>query len=415
MAFFETTFGAILVGLGGQGACTLGLFVWDKRWKYDALSLNAFKGTLASIFLMLLVLTFSSLSIFLDSNAEVGWVILTSFLGIVIADTWWLQALERLGARRMISIDVIKPTVAIIFGATILKDEVTVLAVTGMLVTSIGIWAVNFERISRDEPDNEEIIETTDDNPFSVIGIAASSESELAAKVTVTMTDDSPPLTLNDCNSGNSSRVPTPPPFFTSSGVATSSSEFMDGDSSLRKNYLVDPSHSHPMRVKGSKSQCRDISTCQSLGTADLEGYGYALGNVLLDVYAACLLVERHKKLAILNINLLRFGFASVVLILVLSAKIMWRQRFLRPFEEQLMSRHDWCAVALGIVFVTVITPIATVHTYFTLPLGTAITISSTGPLWSLPTAKLHGEKISRFAIVGAVLSTGGVAMLACG
>ena len=288
-----------------------------------------------------------------------------------------------------------------------------------MLVTSVGIWAVNIERTSHDEPDNKEVTETTDDNPFSVIGIAASSESDLAAKVTVVMTDDTPQITLNDCSSGSSSGIsspfPTPPLFFTSSGIDTSSSEFMGGDSFLRKNRLVDPSHPHPMRVNGSKSQCRDISTYQSLCTADLEGYSYALGNVLLDVYAACLLVERHKKLAILNINLLRFGFASVVLILVLSTKMMWRQRFLRPVDEQLMSRHDWCAVALGIVFVTVITPIATVHTYFTLPLGTAITISSTGPLWSLPTAKLHGEKISWFATVGAVLSTAGVAMLACG
>ena len=47
-------------------------------------------------------------------------MVLSSLLGIVLADTWWLVSLARLGARRMIAIDAIKPFLAVAFGAAIL-------------------------------------------------------------------------------------------------------------------------------------------------------------------------------------------------------------------------------------------------------------------------------------------------------
>ena len=41
---------------------------------------------------------------------------LSSFLGIVVADTLWLASLQILGARRMIAIDALKPFAAAAFG-----------------------------------------------------------------------------------------------------------------------------------------------------------------------------------------------------------------------------------------------------------------------------------------------------------
>ena len=66
-------------------------------------------------------------------------MLLSSFLGIVVADTWWLVALARLGARRMIAIDAIKPFLAALFGALVLRDEIPPLGYVGVAATAVGI------------------------------------------------------------------------------------------------------------------------------------------------------------------------------------------------------------------------------------------------------------------------------------
>ena len=139
-----------------------------------------------------------------------------------------------------------------------------------------------------------------------------------------------------------------------------------------------------------------------------LKGYAYATVNVILDVYAATITVAERGPLSSAEVNLLRFGLAAVLLILVWAGREGRLKSNAKP-----MARRDWLRVALGVVFVTFLTPLITVWTMFVLPLAVAVTLWSLTPLWALPVSVYFGQKVSGRAGAGALLATGGVVMLA--
>ena len=112
---------AIAGGAVAPGLMAFGLFVWADAWTYSPLALNAFKCALGSSLFGLVVLIFYRRPM---PERAVLWLAFSSLLGIVIADTLWLAALQILGARRMIAIDALKPFVAAFMGWLLLGDVV---------------------------------------------------------------------------------------------------------------------------------------------------------------------------------------------------------------------------------------------------------------------------------------------------
>ena len=299
---------AIAGGAVSPGLMAFGLFVWADAWTYSPLALNAFKCTLGSSLFGLVVLIFYRRPM---PERAVLWLAFSSLLGIVIADTLWLAALQILGARRMIAIDALKPFVAAFMGWLLLGDVVPWLGYLGVVICALGVYLLNVESAAKEE-DDDAAVEADD--------VAVDEATE--------------------------------PPY--------------------------------------------------------LKGYAYATVNVILDVYAATITVAERGPLSSAEVNLLRFGLAAVLLILV------WviREGRLKSNAKP-MARRDWGRVALGVVFVTFLTPLITVWTMFVLPLAVAVTLWSLTPLWALPVSAYFGQRVSRRALMGAFLATGGVVMLA--
>ena len=151
-----------------------------------------------------------------------------------------------------------------------------------------------------------------------------------------------------------------------------------------------------------------DVAVEEATEPPYLRGYAYATVNVVLDVYAATITVAQRGPLSSAEVNLLRFGLAAVLLILVWAGREGRLKSNAKP-----MARRDWMLVALGVVFVTFLTPLITVWTMFVLPLAVAVTLWSLTPLWALPVSVYFGQKVSGRAGAGALLATGGVVMLA--
>jgi drug/metabolite transporter (DMT)-like permease len=369
----------LIAGILAPGLLTVGLFIWQNRWKKDALTLNAFKCSFASIFFGVIVASFSYQSSKDQYSVDaVGYMMLSSVLGIIIADTWWLIALERLGARRMITIDAVKPFLALAFGSFVLQDEVGTMAIIGILCTSFGILLVNLEK--REEDVTEDSLVTKVDTHTNTLLTDDGMQSPKVQQVV-----NMPEKVDIVANGGNIE--------LTNQAFSNSNQE---NEISVTVNGKVD-------------------------NGIDIVAYLYALGNVVLDVYAATLIVKWHMRMSSADVNLIRFGFAGVVLILVIGIK---RQqfdvlKFMFPESSRSMSgqmnRSDWFAVSGGIVFVTVLTPLINTWVLFKLPLAVAITLNSTCPLWSLPVAYFHREEISVKAILGALLATGGIVLLVLG
>ena len=308
---------AIAGGAVAPGLMAFGLFVWADAWTRSPLALNAFKCFLGSALFGLVVLIFYRRP--MPTNA-VLWLAFSSLLGIVIADTLWLAALQILGARRMIAIDALKPFVAAFMGWLLLGDVVPWLGYLGVVVCALGVYLLNVESAAKEEDD-------------AVDGDAPPAAD--AVREPVGTADDT-----------------TEPPFW--------------------------------------------------------RGYAYATVNVILDVYAATITVAERGPLSSAEVNLLRFGLAAVLLILVWA----FREGRLKS-DAKPMARRDWLRVALGVVFVTFLTPLITVWTMFVLPLAVAVTLWSLTPLWALPVSVYFGQKVSGRAGAGALLATGGVVMLA--
>ena len=247
---------AIAGGAVAPGLMAFGLFVWADAWTYSPLALNAFKCALGSSLFGLVVLIFYRRPM---PERAVLWLAFSSLLGIVIADTLWLAALQILGARRMIAIDALKPFVAAFMGWFLLGDVVPWLGYVGVVVCALGVYLLNVESAAKEEDDEDAV--TADD-------VAVEEAAE--------------------------------PPY--------------------------------------------------------LRGYAYATVNVILDVYAATITVAERGPLSSAEVNLLRFGLAAVLLILV------WAGREGRlKSDAKPMVRRDWMRVALGVVFVTFLTPLITV------------------------------------------------------
>ena len=327
---------AIAGGAVAPGLMAFGLFVWADAWTRSPLALNAFKCSLGSALFGLVVLIFYRRPM---PERAVLWLAFSSLLGIVIADTLWLAALQILGARRMIAIDALKPFVAAFMGWLLLGDVVPWLGYLGVVICALGVYLLNVESVAKEE-------EAVDgDAPLPPADVRSSPRRDAAAR-------DPDVVEADDVAVEDGASTETEPPY--------------------------------------------------------LKGYAYATVNVILDVYAATITVAERGPLSSAEVNLLRFGLAAVLLILVWAGREGRLKSNAKP-----MARRDWLRVALGVVFVTFLTPLITVWTMFVLPLAVAVTLWSLTPLWALPVSVYFGQKVSGRAGAGALLATGGVVMLA--
>ena len=287
---------AIAGGAVAPGLMAFGLFVWADAWTYSPLALNAFKCALGSSLFGVVVLIIYRRPM---PARAVLWLAFSSLLGIVIADTLWLAALQILGARRMIAIDALKPFVAAFMGYFLLGDAVPWLGYLGVVVCALGVYLLNVESAEQEE-DNS-------DAP-------------------------SPPDAVREPVGA----APPPP--------------------------AADGTRSSPRRDAAARDpdvvEADDVAVEEATEPPYLRGYAYATVNVILDVYAATITVAERGPLSSAEVNLLRFGLAAVLLILV------WVLREGRlKSDAKPMSRRDWMRVALGVVFVTFLTPLITVWT----------------------------------------------------
>jgi len=109
----------IIAALTGPFLLTIGLTVWDKRWKGHYVSLNLFKCTIATIIFLIILSIYYSTQ-FTDFSEiksrynyeDTSWLLFSSFIGIIIGDNFWLFALQILGVRKLILVDCLKPFMA---------------------------------------------------------------------------------------------------------------------------------------------------------------------------------------------------------------------------------------------------------------------------------------------------------------
>lgn len=157
----------VIAGVTAPFLMALGFLIWDATWKKaggSAFALNLFKCNLASIafLIMCFIDGFVKDEFKVDQyqeyyNAEsIGFLVLSSTLGILIGDTLWLVALTEIGAARVLVVDAIKPFVAAILGRVLLGETLQPVAFTGIFLTVVGILIVSLDKERKDVDDNND-------------------------------------------------------------------------------------------------------------------------------------------------------------------------------------------------------------------------------------------------------------------
>ena len=376
----------------------LGLFIWNKVWTGDAYTLNLVKCSVGSLgFVFMGLCTRGATWLGGADDVAVFWLIVSSFVGIVIGDNLWLHSLSVLGARRVILIDILKPFIALIFAHLLLFEGIGYATVLGMCITLAGVLTVALER----EGDAKERTDGRGESPGG--------ESPGTVELSDVAADDGSEL------------LPTDSP--------RSGRDDVTGVTAVTAASTTEASASSALRDSRMRW-----------------GYVAAALNVAFDTWGTVLTKEHGVGLNTWEINVVRFGFAALALALgaVFRAyaqprihAAMRRRRENEPefddvedgrrrrargwhgvkpggsnaFRLPDLTRSQWGQVLMGIMFTTFLAPGLGNFALFKVPsLAVFSTLMCIGPIYALPLGYLiKGEEVSARAVGGSVLAVVGV------
>ncbi|KAG7344545.1 EamA-like transporter family protein [Nitzschia inconspicua] len=345
----------------------LGFFVWDNHWTASAFALNLFKSNLASLGFLVVVLVSNSIGNHpqLFTTTNVGYLMLSSTVGILVGDWTWLEGMRILGARKIIVMDCFKPFLAALFGRVFVGEQLHIGAYLGLLLTIVGVLIVGLERenkTSHGDGCNEDTVERQ------------------------THKDATP--------SEHDNLLP----------------------SSRDSNFFA-RQHSYVERRKQQQQQQSTQTYAYGLINGFLNILFHTVGSTLTKIYGA--------GMTTWEINLIRFGFAGLSMGLISSSLIVRsklstnQSRFnhltvsLPWYSLPSLSASSWAHVCSGVMCVTFLHPSMVNYAMFQVPLALLLTLDSIGPLYSLPMGwMIQGDQPTYKACIGACLSVGGIIIL---
>ena len=366
---------------------TVGFFIWEGLWRGSAFQLNVFKNSLATcVFLCCIGALNAAQGVAAFSHGgsalDVGMLLISAFVGITLGDTCWLQAMQMLGARRVIVVDVVKPFLAALFGYVGLGEPITAFYVLGLLLTMTGVAIVSFEK-----------------ERGKAAGLNQQKEREGQDK---------------EGKQEEAVEVSTVE-------LATGTAAVSNVTSSATAAAAAAAATTIPLAC------CRRYAWCPSSRVA--LGYAIAFANVFFDVLGAFLTRSHGTQLTTFDINAIRFGSSSATMLLVLlgaacvlprgslTAGAAARRRratfFGAPGWRARVTRRHWIYISVGVLFVTFGCPALSQWALFQLPLGICLCLTSVGPLYAIPLSfVVRRERVTARAFAGSLLACGGVAVL---
>ena len=316
---------------------------------------------------------------------SVGYLFLSSTLGIIIGDLLWLEALRLIGAKHVIIIDSIKPFAAAILGRIFLEETLKPPIWGGIFLTILGIGIISFEEKAKI--------------------ISQSNEGR----------DD-------DCEDASASSA-------------------QNGSDSSNKVEEVE---------SVQRSSNGDAISLDNRNRQYWRGYSCAIANVLADSFGSLLTKQHGAGMTTWTINLLRFGFAGIILLLVsffmrfLHRCYQFRrdhtktqkndtdttlhidqtfntltavtdQQCMRPLWYRLPSLNlkGYLKITVGVGLVTFLCPAFEKFALFQITLALSISLSSIGPLYGLLLEiPFKGVRPTILGSLGACLAITGVVVL---
>ena len=386
--------------------------------------------------------TISSEDVNEDNNTEstnnvfttttVGFLILSSTLGIIIGDVLWLEALQLLGAKHVIVIDSLKPFVAAILGKVSLDEVLKGPAWGGMVLTVIGVGVVSWEekRITSSATTRKEDTNNTDanNNNDGNEGSTIIAQTESTARIMIEFDNEE-----EEENKANIS-------------VLDNNIIIEDGNSN---DINITTKETRPSIVQtvannNTVEQQRFNMTCSRERSVYRRGYTCAIFNVLADSLGSLLTKIHGVGMTTWSINLIRFGFAGIILVCIsFGMRIHHQHYFLQSkdatknkddvndndhdnndatvqtppqpqwYELPTLSRIGWVQITTGVGLVTFLCPALSNFALFQIALGLAVSLGSITPLYALFLDwPFKGKRPTMRGCIGVMLAIVGVVIL---
>ncbi|KAL7447523.1 hypothetical protein ACHAXM_010801 [Skeletonema potamos] len=387
---FSTTADGVIAALLSPLFMTIGFFVWDVRWTVSggsAFALNMYKCLTASVgfITMCLLRGFSNTGISIAdvlTPNNIGFLLLSSTLGIIVGDLLWLEALRLIGAKNVIVMDSVKPFAAAILGRLFLQENLRPPTWGGMILTVLGVGIVSWEEQSKASQTKEDRVDECEDTISAV---------------------------------------------------------------------QIEPNRPHQ---DGCDIGTSTISIAEDRKKRYWRGYTCAIINVLADSFGSLITKQHGVGMTTWTINLLRFGFAGIILLVVSISMRLHRcyrssrveehfqhtnselketestlridqscntlattaqQQIPRPLWYQLptLPMKGWLQITAGVALVTFLCPAFEKFALFQITLALAISLSSVGPLYGLLLeVPFKGRRPTTWGCLGACLAIAGVVVL---
>lgn len=399
----------VLAALSAQFFMAVGFIIWDVTWKQSngsAFALNLFKCNLASIIFLITasIFGYGTSELEFASNRDIGqsigFLLLSGFIGIVVGDLLWLQALRLLGASNVFVIDTLKPFAATLLGYLILGENIQKVAFSGIVLTVVGILIVSLQQEMKSSDDNVE-----DEN------ISAEEKKELKSTLRMNSKDWNASLKEND-------------KIIQQDENASAFVGEVDEEAVSSVNIPI-RTEVDPTRKVDVVPENMEVSRCS---WNKQKGFFLAVANVFLDAYGSVLTKQHGQYFTSFTINLVRFGSSGIFMALLSVAMRLLGEKkdcesntqSTKDAENQWyklpnLSKRNWAKISFGVLFVTYICPLLSNYALFEIPLGLALTLGSITPLYGMILEwMIHGEekKPTLYSILGALLAIGGVVIL---
>jgi drug/metabolite transporter (DMT)-like permease len=397
----------ILAALAAPFCMAVGFIVWDNTWKNSsAFSLNLFKCNLASVIFLIagFVFGFTLNEENFRFDHQVGWLVLSGIIGIIIGDLFWLEALRRLGAFQVLVIDTIKPFCAALLGRLILGENIQGVAYAGIVMTVAGVLIVSVEQ------DNKALQKIRDtENKQQAEKRAAITRQETLG----TLNSSSAMLLVADQSNTEANKT--------------------EGCESKAQQENDDADEEEGQQTNPKDTPTDDENVVQEQNESSKwyrrKGLILAVANVVLDTYGSLLTKQHGANFTTWAINLIRFGSSGLAMLVISCCLSLFycRKRQSTNSDDDPSTRKEewyqlphkpikiWAQATLGVIFVTFFTPALSNYALFQIALALALTLTSISPLYALFLEwAFYGSerKPTLRALVGATLAAGGVVVL---
>lgn len=137
----------LVAALASPLASAIGFMFWDKNWHGSAFSLNLIKNVIASgLFFATLSATGSAPNPFAASTPLIPLAI-SAFFGVVVGDSTAIASLRRLGSRRYLLIDCLKPALSTAVGVIAFGEKMTLKLSAGVLAIILGVFIGSNQKV----------------------------------------------------------------------------------------------------------------------------------------------------------------------------------------------------------------------------------------------------------------------------